>query len=401
MSGAIYNYIEPTGVIVPDVTTLKNDVDAEWKGAFNNEDLNTDSSTPQGVIIASDVSARTALVRNNATLANQINPNQAAGIFLDAICALTGLQRNADIPSRAPAMILAGVQNSPVAAGTVLRSPAGDLFALDSDVTLDAATGEAVGLFIAQVAGPLPVAAGSWAIVTGAIGLETATNPSAGIVGSLEQSDESLAELRRETLALQGIAIAEAVTSQISDISGVIGRQFRENVASTTQTIDDVVMVAHSVWVCVDGGSDADIAAALLRAKGSGAAWNGTQTVDTIEPSSGQTYTVKFDRPTEIPLLVRVTVSQGTFVGPLADSVTNAVVAFAANQIPNLKGFVVGQSASPFEVASGVVTECQGIYVKKVEISLVSPISYQTTEIAMEIFQKATVTSGDVSVVIV
>ena len=63
---------------------------------------------------------------------------------------------------------------------------------------------------------------------------------------------------------------------------------FQENVSASTQTINGISMVGHSIYACVAGGTDTDVAAALLENKSSGCAWNGGTTVNVVEPASGQ-----------------------------------------------------------------------------------------------------------------
>lgn len=411
MSETLFNYVETTGVIVPDTATLLSDVESEWTGVLG-AGLNTDSSTPQGIIIASDVAARSAVVNNNAALANQINPNEAGGVFLDAICALTGLSRESDTYTTVDNVVLAGVQGSPIAAGTQVKTPlvngvGGDTFALASAVTLDTVTGQAVGTYVAMVSGAVPCPAGAFQIVTPVLGLETVTNPATATPGTLEQSDEALRALRRNTLALQGNSTMAAITSAIWDIPGVIGLQDLENVGAA-QTISGVAMQSKSVWVCVDGGTPLAIATALLNSKSSGSNWNGAQSLTVIEPASGQSYTPQWDIPTLVPLLVQVTAKQGTFVGDINAAIIQAVLDFANNAIapadPNaapVAGFTVGASASPFEIAAGIMQECPGLWITNVALSLASGTpNYQPAQIAMLIYQKATVSSGDISVVL-
>lgn len=400
MSGTtLYNYVTTTGVIVPDTATLQSDVVSEWQGVFGTA-LNPDGSTPQGKQIAAEVAARSAVVNNNAALANQINPNEAGGVLLDAICALTGLPRQADTNTTVPNVILAGVQGSPIVAGSQVKTAAGDLFALAADVTLDAVTGQAVGTYVAMASGAVPCPPGAFKIVTPVLGLETVANPAAATPGTLEQSDEALRALRRVTLARQGTSLIESILSDVNALPGVVGSQFLENVEATAQTISGVALKANSIWLCVDGGTPAAIGAAMLQNKSSGGGWNGAQSVAVVEPASGQSYTINYDIPTLVPLLVRVTCKQGSFIGDPNASVVQAVLDFASNKIANLEGFVVGQSASPFEVATGIMAECQGLYVQKVELTLASAVNYLPAEIVMAIFQKATVISGNVSVVI-
>jgi len=400
MSDPLYTYVEPTGVIVPNVTTLQNEVETEWTGVLGSG-LNTDSSTPQGVMIAGEVAARSSVAQNNAALANQINPNQAAGMFLDAICALTGLERLPDTFTVVNNVLLTGVQSSPIAIGSLIASPNGDQFALNSNLTLDATTGEAIGSYTAVVAGPILAPTGSWTIITDVLGLETVVNNTVGTLGTQQQTDQALAVLRRKTLALQSVAMMDAVLSRINNVSGVIGSQGLENVTNGTVTISGVTLIAKSIWICVDGGSALDIATALLATKSQGAGWNGAQSLAVVEPSSGQSYTVRWDDPTSVPLLCQITVRQGTFAGNIADAVTQAIVDFGNNAIEGLQGFGVGQNASPFEIAAGVQSECPGLYVKNCEIATVSSGIYAPAEIAMQIFQKPTIIGANVTVVIV
>lgn len=401
MSGSQYDYVETTGVIVPDTATTLDVVESEWQGVFG-ADLSVDAETPQGVMITAETIAREAVIVNNAEVANQINPNQAGGVFLDALAALTGLQRSASTFTTVTGVVLAGVASSPVASGSIVETPAGDQFALQADVTLDATTGQAIGVYVAVVAGVIPAPTGAFTIITNVLGLETVTNPGTGVsIGSVQQDDETFRVLRRNTLALQGVAVIEAITSNVAALNGVLSKpKFLENLTASTVTNSGITLVAHSIWLCVDGGSDIDVATALLNNKTFGADWNGGTTVTVHEPISDQDYDVKFDRPTLVPLVVKVTCKQATYTGNPTVDVPTAVVSFANNEIPSLQGWTVGQAISTFEIASAVTLLRQGLYVSKVEISLKSSVSYSTNEIVVAINEKATILVTDVAVVL-
>jgi uncharacterized phage protein gp47/JayE len=85
-------YLTSTGVIVPDTSNILSDVQSEYQAVFG-ADLIVTPDTPQGVLCTAEALARTEVVENNTALVNQINPNIAGGVFLDAIMALTGIQR--------------------------------------------------------------------------------------------------------------------------------------------------------------------------------------------------------------------------------------------------------------------------------------------------------------------
>lgn len=394
-----YSLDPATGVIVPDTADLQAGVEAEWKAAFG-EDLRVSPDTPQGVLITAETLARRAVAENNAALANQINPDLAGGVFLDALCALLGLERRPATFTAVSGVLLTGRPHTLIPEGVRARSAAGDLFRTSRTVQLDA-SGAATVTLLAAEEGPVPAPAGAiTAIVDPVLGWEGVTNPNDGEPGTAEQSDASLRDLRRRTLALQGISTPEAVVSAVSALPNVRSLQFRENVTSEPAVIDGVELAPHSVWVCVDGGADSAVALALLENKTAGAGWNGDTAVAVVEPHSGQAYSVLFDRPEEVPVLVRVTVRQGaSVVDPLA-AVPAAVVDYAEGRIDGERGFVVGSPVSPFELAGAINRRHPALFVSRVEVARVADGVYQDSEIPISVRQVARVVASSVTVVI-
>jgi len=396
---ADYQYIDTTGVIVPDTANIQTEVEGEYKAVFG-QDLVVTPNTPQGVLITAEVAARSNVVRNNAALANQINPNLAGGVFLDAIWALTGGQRLAATHSTIPGVHLIGLPGTVIPAGSQASLSDGTLFASVSPVTLDGG-GNGYVEFQAVEAGPIAANAGALTqIVTAILGWDSVTNPTAATVGRAEESDLASRQRRKNTLGLQNVALPIAITSGLYDTDGVRSLSFRENTADTTQTIDGVSMVAHSIFVCVDGGTDAAVAAALLEHKSLGCAWNGSTTVNVTEPASGQVYPVKFSRPTPVPVQARVTVRNGSSLVDVPSAVKQAILDYAAGLIAGEPGFIVGGSVSAFELAGAVSREAPGVYVQLCEISLASPTAWQTGEIPIGITEIATITSATIQVIV-
>lgn len=393
-----YKYISETGVIVPDAADLRDEVVAEWRSAFGN-DLQVTPDTPQGVMITAETSARIETLRINAANANQINPDLAGGDYLDALCSLLGLQRAIATRSLVRGVVLGGQPGTIVPAGVRARTTSDQLFESVGGVVLDA-TGLGLIDFQSVEFGPVQCSAGSLTnVVDSVLGWETVTNPAEGIPGTPEQSDESLRDLRRRTLARQGISTVEAQVSDLNALPGVRSIQFRENISATTQVIDGISMVAHSVWACVDGGQDAAIAASLLTNKTDGAAWNGAVVVSVLEPFSGQTYTVKFDRPTPVPMLIRFTVRRGSALVDPQIAVRDAAMSYVNGLIPGERGFVVGGNVSPFELAGAVSYFIPGLFVAKVEVATVAGGVYQTVEYVLAINEVAQTQPSSIIVV--
>lgn len=392
-----FEYISLDGVIIPDTEDTRNIVANEFKAVFG-QDLDTSSQTPQGVLINLFVLERNAVLRNNADLANQINPNQSGGTFLDAIADLTGLQRSSGTPSSALCR-LGGVPGTIIPAGSLARTATNETFASISDVTLDV-TGIADVDFQCTLNGPVGAPANTISFIeTQVLGWETVTNPSRAILGTLEQSDQSFRVLRRNTLALQARTVSESTISAVSNINGVRGRpKYLENISSSFQTIEEVLMKPHSIFVCVDGGLDEDIANAILATRSCGCGFNGTTTIPVTDPFSGQIIPVQFQRPDIILILVRVTISQSSL--PDAASATkDAILRYANGDLPGSDGLIVSQNVSCPELSKSIGILYPDIFIDLMEISYSSPLNYVSTELDIKSYEKAVILSSAIEVI--
>lgn len=396
---ADYAFIVDTGVIVPDTSETLNNVQTEFRAAFG-DDLDVSPETPQGVLITAETEARDAVARNNAALANQINPNIAGGVFLDAIWKLTGGERFVATPTVLRNVDMAGVPGTIVPVGAQARASVdGYLFELTSAVILGA-DGTGQGVFQSVELGNFPVTVGGLdTIVTPVLGWETVSNTLTADAGTARESDAASRRRRRLTLALQAVALNEAITSGLYGIPGVKSLSYRENYTNAPVTIEGVTLVAHSIFVCVDGATDDDIALMLLRKKSLGCAWNGTTTVTVTDPVSGQDYDVKFQRPEEVQIWVKVTVRGGAPYANVPATIRAAVLSYAAGEQEGEDGFVVGGDVSAFEIASAVNRVAAPIYVTNLELST-DGVTYSTDTIDVTIAQVARVIEGNITVVV-
>ena len=375
-----YDYIESTGVISPDTSDVLTDVQGEWESALG-ASVSTDPSTYTGVQITGEVTARTGVINANAKVANQINPNLAGGLFLDALCALLGLTRAPATATQVTNVTLRGVLNTPIPAGTRASvGQNGPVFVLQAGVVLGndgSGGGIGYGVFVAQVAGPTAVASGAlnWP-VDGILGWETVTNNQSGTpasvttLGTNQQSDASLRALRNKTLANQGISTPEAQISNLYNLRDsnnnlvVTSVAYLENVTNATAVINGITLTAHSIWACVDGTATAQqIGMTLLNNKTDGAGWNGAQTVNVTEPASGQVYSVQYDIPTYVFIYGALTIKQGTFTGNLQSAAPQAVADYFVGKVDGFAAVGIGQTVSPFEIAAAIVAQCPGCIV--------------------------------------
>lgn len=395
---ADYGFIVETGVIVPDTSTTLAQVQDEFRAAFGS-DLDVSPETPQGVLITAETLSRDAVARNNAALANQINPNLSGGVFLDAVWAITGGRRFTATPSIVRGVEMTGVPSTIIPAGSVATTGAdGARFLLITPVVLDGA-GQGLGIFQSEALGPIPAAIGALnTIVTSVLGWETVTNPYAAEEGDPGESDAAARRRRRQTLALQAVSLPEAIVSGVNDLPGVQSLAFRENVTDDPIVIEGVTLEPHSIYVCVDGGLDNDIGLMLLRKKSMGCGWNGTTTVNVTEPYSSQVYPVQFSRPELVTIYMRVTVAAGAPYADVPATVRAAILAYANGEQDDT-GFVVGGDVSAFEIAGAVNRDAAPIYVTNLELSL-NGIDYSSATIPITIAQKAMTVAGNIQVTV-
>lgn len=411
MATSQYNYIDLTGTIVPDTETTRLQVEQEYKDAFG-QDLIVTPDTPQGVLITGEVTARDSVARNNAALANQINPNLAGGVALDAICALTDFKRSPGSPTTVP-VTFAGEPGTLVSVSVqCLFSTTEVLFSPVEAVTIGG-DGTVAGALQAATNGPITILSGVTAQIqsgTGPIGLETVVTTANSTPGTTQQSDASTRQERRQTIGIQGSSQAAAIIGAVSALPTVKSLSYRENVKHYDQTIDGVPMGPNSIFVCVDSGTsptdDTAVATAIASKKGGGCDYSveiGTPVNVTLnDPASRQTYVVTFARPDEKQILAQVTVSAGTFTGDPITAVQSSIVSYANGEFDGEPGFEVGDAVSAFELAGAVNHVAPGLFVRNVLIAVagMSPV-FSCDEIPIALWEVARITASQISVTVV
>lgn len=406
MADDVYNYIVPSGVITPQAQDIQTEVQNEYLAVFGS-DLITTPNTPQGMLITVETLARIAVAANNANLANQINPNIAGGVFLDAIMALTGIQRTIATPSLVTAT-LTGVAGTIIPSGTrASETGSGDanIFQTISTVTIPVG-GVLTGVQFQSVAnGPVPCEVNTLTqIVTAILGWDAVTNPAAATLGQVTQSDIAARQYRRDTLFAQGSSLAGAITAAVLQVQGVTSMTFRENIANTTQVIDGVTMVAHSIYACVAGGTDLDVANAIASKKSGGANYNNGASALPVSqaitvPFSNQIMNILFDRPDQIEILVKVYYKPATSVQDPGEAIRTAILDYAAGRLDGEAGLIVGQAVSSFELGGAINRETPSLYIQKVEITKAIAPAYSTAEVPIAIWEKANIAESSILVV--
>jgi hypothetical protein len=415
---ANYTYILDTGTIGIDTTDLLLDVETEWQNAFGST-LNTDASTPQGTMIAAETTSRTSVMRNNAELANMQNPNLAYGTWLDAICALLGIGRGTNQSTVATGVQLTGNAQTPIAAGSRIQTPNGDVFSLVTAVTIPAG-GVTTGVFQSQAYGAFAFPTGNMTILDGTIGWGSATAVSTTTVqsGSTQNTDPQLKNKRNAQLAIQGTASTAAISANLLNVPNVTSCLVVENNTGAAGTINGITFTkATGLWVCVAGTASASaIAAALYAAHNAGCPWDygaagfGVQVsppngVAVTDPTTGFTYYVLFTTPVLYDAYVQLSVHQSATASPGAAAIQNAILQYAQGLETGEPGLVLGANLSAFEMSGAVARQYPGVYLKSCAVAMVPagnpapsyPSAY-STEVVLLPYQQAQLAIGNITV---
>ena len=392
-----YQYNETTGKIVADTSAIKAEVEQEYKDALG-QDLDVSESTPQGRLIEAETVARKRVVENMALLANTFNPQQSFGIFLDALAYLFGIDRVGATSTRVIATC-SGTANTVIPAGSQAKDSNGNLYYSESTLTIGA-SGTVQGYFAAYVKGAIECPAASLTtIVTAVTGWSSITNVAAGETGLEGESDISL----RQNLPIkqyQGASLLDAIKSKVLAVENVVSCEVADNPTgnSDTSRVPGKTLPPHSLWVCVDGGTDSAVALAINNGKEPGCNYAGSDVTESVV-NAGQTYTVKFDRVVAVPVYIDVTVNVSNVSGSTTineEAIKNAILAYAAGEVEGVDGLKLGIDVNAFEIASAITIQIPELFIEEVKVS--SDNSNWATSVSIAKYQKGTISAANITV---
>lgn len=397
-----YTYITNSGVIVPDTSTVQEQVTRDLINVFG-QDLDTTPETVEGRFIQCLTDYRTNTLAINVQNANQINLRYATGRFLDAIGAFFGVIRIAATSTRVLATVT-GIENTIIPAGSQAQTTDGNIFYAENNITINA-TGSATGYFLSLVTGAIPCDTGTLTkIVNAVLGWETISNGSSGILGTVQESDNDF-RLRIEQARYKGISLLEAIKSRLVNVNGVQSCFAYDNYTNSTIIYDGVSVDAHSLVVIVDGGSDGDIAEAIFQTKTGGTGYTAipdlSTTVQVTDGAFNVTYPVTFNRPQQMPFRVSIQVKNVNYDGNnLEADVKQAIINWSENLVDGVDGLKIGQDISSFEIAAAVSAQIPTIYVKDCKTAFVGG-TLSVSELAVNIAQIGQLSEENITVTVV
>lgn len=318
ISGADITFSDE-GITAPDASDIIGSLENLFKKAFG-ADLSLDFSTPQGQLIMVLGAAMAHQKAEMLRLTNQFNPLTARGIWQDAIGKVYFLERTPAEPTSVmvtcrglPGVTLNGLDTTSPAR---IQDVNNNIYLCTNTVTIPSNASSVIAQFQNEVPGPIecPVGAidtanGAGSIVTVIPGWDSAENVTAGSVGNDVESRAEFEARRFESVAINSRDTVQSVYANVANVLGVLSVLVMDNRTSLEVLQRGVTLPAHSIYVCVDGGSDADIAYAIIHNLSAGCVMVGSTSYTYIDELTTANTIVHFQRPTPVPIKFKVSVT--------------------------------------------------------------------------------------------
>lgn len=303
------NQLLNTGLQIKSNTEITDDIVEELQTIYGS-DINVAQNTPDGQLINIFAQAASDVLELLMAVYNSFAVDNATGKVLDQRVALNGITRRAGTYTQTTVTIvtdralnLVGLDGRTEPNGTefVVKDNSGNQFVLLLSESLPAA-GTYIRNFRAVNIGPVEVVVNTITNqVTVIAGVTSINNPSSPTAtGTNEETDAELKIRHARSFWLGSVGPVEAIQAALLDIASVTDAYVAEN--PTASTVNGIP--AHGIWCIVEGGTDAEVAAAIYAKKAPGCTMKGSVTY-TITRPAGNTFVAKFDRPVNEDLYVR------------------------------------------------------------------------------------------------
>lgn len=328
------------GVIVESFADIQTRIETRYREAFGS-DIQVGAGSKYGsqILITTEIISEFNLqVSDTATV---FDPDQATKAILSRQVQLNGIERE-DPEFSTDGCAVTGVDGTVIAVGDIVRAPGGTVdWEMVTEITISGGVG--TGTIRSTVTGAIDSGApGTITEIANAIlGWTTVTNDGNTILGRVQETDPELRVRRTIVAKSGGGGSVDRIASRLFELVDVVDVKVIENTTGALLPPDN--QPDSTVRAIVLGGTDEDIASVLMRNKAGGMP---TFAVDAtlhpyVSPITGQTYNVKFDRPTQIPIFITI------------DITTNA--AFPNNGLTQIKQAIVDWFNGTFSINGLVI----------------------------------------------
>lgn len=345
-------FLAPSGPAV--LAGVQLDIDA----AFG-RNLNYGLTTPQGQLASSWAASISNAYAIFVYCSNQVDPSFASGQWQDAIGEIYFIQRNAAEPTSLQ-VVCAGSDGTIIPEGALVIDPASNaLYVAATTGTI--ASGSVTLQFDAQVPGPTAVPE-TLRIYQAIPGWDSAS-VSSGVVGRDVESRTAFETRRRESVAGNSFGPIGAIIGAVAGVAGVLDYYGYNNNTAGSVTVGGVSIAAYSIYICVAGGDPDAVAAAIFSKKGGGAPMVGNTTVVVYDDnplySAPIPYSIKYQTPTDLQVLFKVTIANSPTVPDSATTQIQSalIAAFSGEALAaSFTGSIAGTTLTVTSLSSGALS---------------------------------------------
>ena len=224
-------------------------------------------------------------------------------------------------------------------------------------------------------------------LVNPIIGVTSINNAVSILNGKDQESDFALRERYYNSLQIGGKSTLDAIRSSVLQVVGVTTVFVLEN---DTNIIDGSGRPPKSFEVVVNGGSDIDVAKAILDAKGAGIATFGSVSV-TVQDISGTNRIINFNRPIQIAIHCNCNIIRSVNYPPLGDTIARDLIVNFINELQ------VGEDVIITQLITKVFSKLIGVSDIIIELST-DGINYSAININVNSNEKAITENNQVVV---
>jgi len=304
--------INENGLLIDEFSTIYNSLADKFKLIYG-QDINLEQNSPDGQllgIITNEIYDLQTLILH---IYNSFDPDLAQGVELNKLLKLIAQTRRASTKSIVDITIVANANVTLPADYTIIDENKQE-WIINAETTLISGTN--IVSFNAVNFGAIEASANTINdVVTVFPEITSVNNALPAEVGRDEESDVLLRIRRNNLLSVNSTSTIAGIYSKLFLLDTVTDAVIYENATDTYDALKD--LNAHTLWCIVDGGSIDEITKIIATDKTIGTDLKGTVSNNYVEiflkadgTTRALTHIVKFDRPTEIPLYIKLTVSK-------------------------------------------------------------------------------------------
>lgn len=268
--------ITENGLSVPDVSDILAGRLTDMTTALGGG-ASQSLSSPQGQLAQSDTEIIAQEYDKLECLFNQVNPDFSTGRFQDGIGRIYFMDRISAQGTVVTATCI-GKVNTTIPAGSTAIDTNGYIYQ-SIDNAIIPAGGSVDVQFVNTTTGPIPCGSGSLNQIYRAVsGWDSITNANPGVVGVDVESRIAFETRRRQSVARNSRNQDASTLAALLATKGVLDAYVWSNrtAATVNQGTTSFPVLAHSLFICVYGGADEDVAESIFQTYNPGANMNGT-----------------------------------------------------------------------------------------------------------------------------